>query len=226
MPHSRLRRAIAQRLTESKSQVPHFYLRRTARVDALLDLRSQLNATGSTRISVNDLVVKAAVLAHRRVPAMNVIWTADALRQFDGVDVSVAIAGDKGLVTPVIRNADQLSISGISAAVKDFVARAATGKLKQHELEGGSFSVTNLGMFGVDDFGAIINPPQSAILAVGAGRRAPVVETGPDGTESMVIGTTLQLTLSVDHRAVDGALAAEWFAALIGIVENPLQILL
>ena len=167
------------------------------------------------------------MLAHRRVPAMNVIWTADALRQFDGVDVSVAIAGEKGLVTPVIRERrPALHRRNCPAAVKDFVARAGTGKLKQHELEGGSFSVTNLGMFGVDDFGAIINPPQSAILAVGAGRRTPVVDTGPDGTETLAIGTTLQLTLSVDHRAVDGALAAEWFAALVGILENPLQILL
>ncbi|WP_111765951.1 2-oxo acid dehydrogenase subunit E2 [Nakamurella deserti] len=225
-PHTRLRRAVAARLTQSKQQVPHFYLRRTARIDALLALRTQLNAAATTRISVNDLVVKAAVLAHRRVPAMNVIWTDDALRRYDDIDVSVAIAGDKGLVTPVIRAAQRLSISELSTTVKDFVARAGTGKLKQQELEGGSFSVTNLGMYGIDDFGAIINPPQSAILAVGAGRRTPAVDTHPDGTETLTIATTLQLTLSVDHRAVDGALAAQWFTALITTLENPLQILL
>lgn len=225
-PHSRLRRVIAQRLTHSKQQVPHFYLRRTARIDALLALRAQLNTATTTRISVNDLVVKAAVHAHRQVPAMNVIWTDDALRHFDTVDVSVAIAGEKGLVTPVIRAADRMPIGELSTTVKDFITRAATGKLRQHELEGGSFSVTNLGMYGVEDFGAIINPPQSAILAVGAGRRTPIVDTQPDGTETLTIATTLQLTLSVDHRAVDGALAAQWFTALITTLENPLQILL
>ncbi len=219
--HNRLRRMIAQRLTESKQQVPHFYLRRTARVDALLDLRSQLNAAGQVKISINDLVIKSAALAHRRLPAMNVIWTDDALRQFYDVDVSVAIAGEKGLVTPVIRSADRLSISELSLQVKDFVARAGSGRLRQQELEGGSFAVTNLGMFGVEDFAAIINPPQSAILAVGRVERVPVVNGA-----AVEIGAVMQLTLSVDHRAVDGALAAEWFGIFIGILEAPLQVLL
>ncbi len=225
-PHSRLRRTIAQRLTESKQHVPHFYLRRAARVDALMQLRSQANAATDRRISVNDLVVKAAAVALRRMPEMNVIWTDDALRRFHAVDLAVAIAGEKGLVTPVIRGADRLSVGEVSTVVRDFVTRAGTGQLKQHELEGGAFAVTNLGMFGVDEFDAIINPPQSAILAVGAAQRTPVVDTGADGDETVVIATTLQLTLSVDHRAVDGALAARWLGVLVGILEQPLQILL
>jgi len=221
IPHSRIRRAVAQRLTESKQTVPHFYVQGSAQVDKLLKLRSELNAPGAVKISVNDMVIKAAARAYTIVPAMNVIWTADATRQFEHVDMSVAIATERGLVTPVLRSVEQASVGTVATAVKDFVQRARDGKLRQNELEGGAFSVTNLGMFGVEDFSAIINPPQSAILAVGAARQEAIVRDG-----ELTIGTVMKFTLSVDHRAIDGALAAEWLQAFVGVLNDPIQILL
>jgi pyruvate dehydrogenase E2 component (dihydrolipoamide acetyltransferase) len=219
VPHSRIRAAIAARLTQSKQTIPHFYVRGTARAGKLLKLRRQLNE-GPVRISVNDLVIKAAARAHVLVPAMNVIWTPDAVRSFSSVDVSVAIATERGLVTPVLRSAERLTISSVAAAVKDFAERAKAGRLRQDELEGGSLSVTNLGMFGTEDFGAIINPPQSAILAVGAVREEPVVKNG-----RLKAGTVLRVTLSVDHRPIDGTVAAEWMKVFLSLVEDPVQIL-
>jgi pyruvate dehydrogenase E2 component (dihydrolipoamide acetyltransferase) len=219
VPHSRIRAAVASRLTESKRTIPHFYLRGTARAGKLLKLRRQLNE-GPVRISVNDLVIKAAARAHMLVPAMNVVWTPDAVRSFSSVDVSVAIATERGLVTPVLRSVEQLTLSSVSTTVKDFVERAKAGRLRQDELEGGTFSVTNLGMFGTEDFGAIINPPQSAILAVGAVRQEPVVENG-----KLKAGTVMRVTLSVDHRPIDGAVAAEWMSVFLSLLENPVQIL-
>src|SRR5690606_24738539 len=177
-PHSRIRKAIAARMTESKQTIPHFYLRGTARVDKLLALREQLNQVSPTKISVNDMVIKAAAVAHLEVPAMNVVWTPEATRSFSSVDISVAVATERGLVTPVLRGVERLTISQIAAGVKDFVERAKAGRLQQHELEGGSLSITNLGMYGTEEFAAIINPPQAAILAVGAARQEPVVEDG------------------------------------------------
>jgi pyruvate dehydrogenase E2 component (dihydrolipoamide acetyltransferase) len=219
VPHSRVRAAIASRLTESKQTIPHFYVRGTARASKLLKLRRQLNE-GPVRISVNDLVIKAAVRAHVLVPAMNVVWTPDAVRSFSSVDVSVAIATERGLVTPVLRSAERLTVSSVAAAVKDFAERAKAGRLRQDELEGGSFSVTNLGMFGTEDFGAIINPPQSAILAVGAVREEPVVKNG-----RLKAGAVMRVTLSVDHRPIDGTVAAEWMKVFLSLLENPVQIL-
>src|SRR6476469_8418621 len=221
IPHSRIRRAVAQRLTESKQSIPHFYLQGSAQVDKLLKLRSELNAAGGAKISVNDMVIKAAAHAYKIIPAMNVIWTADATRQFDHVDMSVAIATERGLVTPVLRSVEQLSIGTVATTVKDFVERAREGKLRQNELEGGAFSITNLGMFGVEDFSAIINPPQSAILAVGAARQEPIVRDG-----ELTVGTVMKFTLSVDHRAIDGALAAEWWRAFVAVLNDPIQVLL
>jgi len=221
IPHSRIRRAVAQRLTESKQSIPHFYLQGSAQVDKLLKLRSELNAAGGAKISVNDMVIKAAAHAYKIIPAMNVIWTADATRQFDHVDMSVAIATERGLVTPVLRSVEQLSIGTVATTVKDFVERAREGKLRQNELEGGAFSITNLGMFGVEDFSAIINPPQSAILAVGAARQEPIVRDG-----ELTVGTVMKFTLSVDHRAIDGALAAEWLRAFVAVLSDPIQVLL
>jgi pyruvate dehydrogenase E2 component (dihydrolipoamide acetyltransferase) len=221
IPHSRIRRAVAQRLTESKQSIPHFYLQGSAQVDKLLKLRSQLNAAGGVKISVNDMVIKAAAHAYTIIPAMNVIWTADATRQFDHVDMSVAIATDRGLVTPVLRSVEQLSVGTVATRVKDFVERAREGKLRQNELEGGAFSITNLGMFGVEDFSAIINPPQSAILAVGAARQEPIVRDG-----ELTVGTVMKFTLSVDHRAIDGALAAEWLRTFVAVFSDPIQTLL
>jgi len=221
VPHTRLRRAIAARLTESKQTAPHFYVRGTARVDRLLALRAELNADESTRVSVNDLVIKAVARAHRLVPALNVIWTQDAIRRFDSVDVAVAVATDNGLVTPVLRGVQDTSVGAVSATVRDYAERARAGQLRQAELEGGTITVTNLGMFGTQEFAAIINPPQAAILAVGAARQEPVVQ---DGT--VVVATTMTVTLSVDHRPVDGVDAARWMQVFIELLESPARILL
>ena len=221
VPHSRARQAIAAGLTESKQTVPHFYLDGTARAGKLQRLRAQLNAgTTPVRISVNDLVVKAVARAHQLVPAMNVTWTPEAMLSYETVDIGIAIASPRGLVTPVLRSVEQYTISALAAAAADLVERAAAGRLQQRELEGGSTSVTNLGMFGVERFTAIINPPQSSILAVGAVHDAPIVTNG-----RLRAGSVLQVTLSVDHRAVDGATAAEWMKAFVSLIEHPLQIL-
>lgn len=221
-PHTKLRRLIANRLQESKRTAPHFYLTRHLRVDALLALRSQLNEGATARVSVNDFFVKAAARALVDVPEMNVIWTDDAVVGFDTADISVAVASEKGLVTPTFRGIETMSLATLSARIKDAVARANQGRLQQSELEGGTLSISNLGMFGVDEFAAIINPPQAAILAVGAATARPVV--GPDG--ALEAATVVTVTLSVDHRPVDGAIAARWLDRLATLIENPLQILL
>jgi pyruvate dehydrogenase E2 component (dihydrolipoamide acetyltransferase) len=218
-PHTRLRRAIAERLTASKQTIPHFYVKRSARIDALLALRGQLNEASLRKISVNDLVLRAVGVAHQAVPAVNVVWTDNALRQFESVDVGVAIAGERGLVTPVLRGVESTSPGAIAGQVQDFVRQAGDGTLRQNDLEGGSITVTNLGMFGVDEFSAIINPPHSAILAVGAATKAPIVVD-----DRIEIATQLSLVLSVDHRAIDGALAARWMAALVRALEEPLRL--
>ncbi|MET7392801.1 dihydrolipoamide acetyltransferase family protein [Dactylosporangium sp. NPDC005572] len=220
VPHSRLRRAIARRLTDSKSNVPHFYLRGSARVDALLALRAELNAAAPVKVSVNDLIVKAVAQAHTAVPAVNVMWTDDGMRVFPAVDLGIAVATDGGLVTPVLRAVDRMGVSQVAAAARDFAERAKQGGLKQDELEGGSATVTNLGMYGTEEFAAIINPPQSMILAVGAARREPVVTD----TGDLAPATVLRVTLSVDHRAIDGSLAAQWMRAFVAILEQPLRI--
>jgi len=221
-PHTRMRRAIASRLLESKQTTPHFYLRASVRVDDLMALRVQLNeARPETRISVNDLVIKAAARSHGLVPEMNVIWTADAMRAFDTVDIAMAVATPGGLLTPVVRDVSSLSIGAVATSTRRLVDRARAGGLAQAELEGGSMSVTNLGMYGTEEFAAIINPPQSAILAVGAARPEPVVVGG-----SLAVATVLHVTLSVDHRAVDGAVAAGWLAAFVATVEQPFGLLL
>ncbi|MFE5564006.1 dihydrolipoamide acetyltransferase family protein [Amycolatopsis japonica] len=219
-PHTRIRGAIAKRLTQSKQDVPHFYVKRTVRIDALLTLRAEVNRHATTKISVNDLLIKAIAVAHSRVPEANVIWTDDAVRHFDQVDISVAVASERGLVTPVLRDVVRQSVGAISSTVKTYVERANSGKLQQKDLEGGSISISNLGMFGVDEFSAIINPPQSAILAVGAGRPAPVVVDG-----ALTVATCMELVLSADHRALDGALAARWMNTLVTVLEQPMTLL-
>jgi len=220
VPHSRVRKIIAQRLQESKTTAPHFYLRMSARVDALLALRAQLNASGRVKVSVNDMIVKAAAQALVDVPAMNVVWTDDAVLQAPTADVAVAVASEKGLVTPVIRDVAALSISALSAKIKDAVGRANAGKLSTADLQGGTLTVSNLGMFGVEEFDAIINPPQAGILAVGAAVRRPVVGEG----DTLEIASVLQLVLSVDHRPVDGTDGARWLARLTELLEDPMQI--
>ncbi len=219
-PNSRLRNAIAARLTESKTTAPHFYVRGSARVDRLLALRKEINDGGDIKVSVNDLVVKAVGKAHTLVPSLNVIWTGDAIRHFSRVDVAIAVATESGLVTPVVRGVDRLSLGELATTTADLAARAKDKRLQQSELEGGTISVSNLGMFGTEDFAAIINPPQASILAVGAARQEPVVL---DGT--LAVGTVMHVTLSVDHRPVDGAAAAEWMRAFIGLLESPTRIL-
>ncbi|MFF3057422.1 dihydrolipoamide acetyltransferase family protein [Streptomyces sp. NPDC057909] len=221
VPNTRMRGAIARRLTESKQNTPHFYLRAGARVDALLELRQQINAGQGVKVSINDLLVKAIASAHVGVPAMNVQWNDTSIRHFSDVDIAVAVATDGGLVTPVIRGVDSLSMSGVATATKDLIARAKERRLRQDELEGGTISITNLGMYGTEDFAAIINPPQAAILAVGAVRQEAVVEDG-----AVIIASVLRLTLAVDHRSVDGATAAEWMKAFVDVLEHPLRILL
>lgn len=221
VPHTRMRRAIARRLTESKSTVPHFYLTADVKMDALLALRQQINTAATRRITVNDLVVKAAGLALRDVPEANVSWTEDAQLQYATADISVAIAVDGGLLTPVVRAVESQPLISISTTIGDFVERAKAGKIRQDELAGGSFSITNLGMFGTKQFSAILNPPQSAILAVGAAEPRAIVNDG-----ELVIANIMTCTLSADHRVIDGAVAAQWMNAFKSLVENPLTMLL
>jgi pyruvate dehydrogenase E2 component (dihydrolipoamide acetyltransferase) len=219
-PLSRMRKAVATRLTDSKTTAPHFYVRGVARVDALLQMRADLNDGVDVRVSVNDLLVKAVAKAHQQVPEMNVVWTGDAIRSFTGVDVSVAVATHKGLVTPVLTGVERRTITEVARATQDFAARAREGRLQQSELEGGSVTISNLGMYGVEEFAAIINPPQAAILAVGAAKQEAVVTDG-----QLDVATVLRVTLSVDHRPVDGAIAARWMAAFVALLERPVRIL-
>lgn len=219
-PVTRIRKAIAARLTESVQTAPHFYLRGGARVDRLLALRREINDGGTIKVSVNDLVVKAVARAHGLVPALNVTWHGDVIRHYARVDVALAIATDAGLVTPVIRGVDRLSLGELVAATGDVIARARARRLQQSELEGGTITVTNLGMFGTEDFSAVINPPQAAILAVGAARPEAVVLDG-----AVEVATVMRVTLSIDHRPVDGATAAEWLRVFLDLLENPARIL-
>ncbi len=220
IPHSRMRTTIARRLTESKSTVPHFYLTADLRVDRLLELRREINAIDGVKISVNDLVVKAVAAAFADVPEANTTWSDEGRLRHRTADIAIAVSLDDGLVTPVVRGVESLTVTALSAAIVDLATRAREGKLKQHEIEGGSFAVSNLGMFGTQAFSAIINPPQAGILAVGAARQAPVVVDG-----ALEVGMVMTVTLSADHRVMDGALAARWLAAFTARIENPVSIL-
>ncbi len=221
IPLTGMRRAIARRLTESKTTVPHFYVTAHLRVDRLFALRTEVNAAASRKVSVNDFVIKAVAGALVDVPAANAIWGGDHIRRFDGVDLAIAVAVEGGLLTPVLRRVDASSITDISASVAELAERARAGKLKQDELEGGSFSISNLGMYGVDEFSAILNPPQAGILAVSAAKQQPVVDD-----DRLVVGTVMTVTLSADHRVIDGAVAAEWMAAFTRRIEQPISLLL
>ena len=219
-----MRKTIAARLTEAKQTIPHFYLRRDIQLDALLALRSELNSQLTTRnvkLSVNDFIIKAAALALQSVPAANAVWAGDRVLQLKPSDVAVAVAIEGGLFTPVLKDADSKSLSTLSAEMKDMANRARNKKLAPHEYQGGSFAISNLGMFGVDNFDAVINPPHGAILAVGAGKKRPVVT--PDG--SLGVATVMSVTMSVDHRAIDGALGAQLLQAIVENLENPLTML-
>jgi len=221
VPHTSMRKAIARRLTESKSTVPHFYLNADCQVDELLALRKKINESSSVKISVNDMVVRAVAAAFMDVPEANVVWTPDAMIKYESVDVSIAVSTDGGLLTPVLRGVEKRSLSNIATTIVDLAERSRAGKLRQEELEGGSFAITNLGMFGTTSFAAIINPPQSGILAVGAASQRPIVVDG-----ELTIANVMSVTLSADHRAVDGALAAKWLAAFKVRIENPLTMLI
>ena len=219
-----MRKIIAARLTEAKQTIPHFYLRRDIQLDALLALRSELNsqlAVRDVKLSVNDFIIKAAALALQSVPAANAVWAGDRVLQLKPSDIAVAVAIEGGLFTPVLKDADSKSLSTLSAQMKDMAARARGKKLAPHEYQGGSFAISNLGMFGVDNFDAVINPPHGAILAVGAGKKRPVV--APDG--SLGVATVMSVTMSVDHRAIDGALGAQLLQAIVDNLENPLTML-
>ncbi|HEY8613689.1 MAG TPA: pyruvate dehydrogenase complex dihydrolipoamide acetyltransferase [Roseomonas sp.] len=211
VPHSSMRKVIARRLSEAKQTIPHFYVSIDVELDALMKLRADLNArspkegAGAYKLSVNDLVIKAAAATLRKLPQTNASWTDDAMVIYDDVDISIAVSIPDGLITPIIRKADQKGLATISNEMKDLAARAKAGKLKPEEFQGGGFSISNMGMFGVKEFSAIINPPQAGILAVSAGEKRPVVKDG-----QLAIATVMTVTLSVDHRAIDGALAAEW----------------
>jgi pyruvate dehydrogenase E2 component (dihydrolipoamide acetyltransferase) len=227
VPHSSIRKVIARRLTEAKSTIPHFYVSMDVEIDAMIKLLNELNAKspkdgdGAYLITINDLVIKASAATLRRVPAVNAAWTDDGMALFDDVDISVAVAIPDGLITPIVRKADQKGLAMISREMKDLAGRARAGKLKPEEFQGGGFSISNMGMFGVSEFAAIINPPQSAILAVAAGQKRPVVKN-----DSLAIAMVMTVTLSVDHRVVDGALGARWLREFKRIVEDPLSLLL
>lgn len=221
IPLTGMRKAIARRLTESKSTVPHFYLTTECKVDALLAMREQINAVSAVRVSVNDLVVKAVAAAFIDVPDANVTWGDNVLIKHGSVDISIAVSTQGGLVTPVVRNVTAKSVTAVSEEIKDLAARAQDKRLRQDELEGGSFSISNLGMYGTLEFAAILNPPQSGILAVGAAVDQPIVVDG-----QLSVGKVMRCTLSADHRAVDGALAAQWLAAFTKRIENPVTLLI
>ncbi|MGH7062893.1 MAG: pyruvate dehydrogenase complex dihydrolipoamide acetyltransferase [Stellaceae bacterium] len=221
-PLSAMRRVIARRLTEAKQTVPHFYLTIDCEIDALRKIRGDLNAkSDSYRISVNDFVIRATALALRQVPAANASWSDEAILQWDSVDIAVAVALDDGLITPIVKHADRKGLAAIASETKDLVARARAGRLKLDEFQGGTFSISNLGMYGVREFAAVINPSHGGILAVGAGEERPVVKNG-----ALAIATVMSCTLSCDHRAVDGAVGAQFLAAFKQLVEDPLTMLL
>jgi pyruvate dehydrogenase E2 component (dihydrolipoamide acetyltransferase) len=218
-----MRKIIAARLTEAKQTIPHFYLRRDIKIDALMAFRAQANGQLEVRgikLSVNDFIIKACAMALQSTPAANAVWAGDRLLQLSASDIAVAVAIEGGLVTPVLKDADQKSLSALSAEMKDLAVRAKGKKLAPNEYQGGSFSISNLGMFDIDNFDAVINPPQSAILAVGAGKKKPVV--GPEG--NLTVATIMSVTMSVDHRAVDGALGAQLLDAIVKNLENPISL--
>ena len=227
VPNTTMRKVISRRLLESHQTVPFFFVTLDMEIDALLKLRAELNAKSpkdgpaAYKLSVNDFVIKACAATLRRVPELNASYTEDNMVLYDDVDISVAVSLPTGLITPIVRKADQKGLSTISTEIKDLGARAKSGKLKPEEFQGGTFSISNMGMFGTKQFTAIINPPQAAILAVGAGEPRPVVKNG-----ALAVATVMTCTLSVDHRVADGALGAQWMAEFKKIIEDPLSLLL
>ncbi|WP_428375470.1 pyruvate dehydrogenase complex dihydrolipoamide acetyltransferase [Lichenicoccus sp.] len=226
IPNSNVRRVIARRLSDAKQSIPHFYVSIDVELDRLLALRAELNASspkegpGSFKLSVNDMLIKAAAVTLRRVPRVNASYTDEAIIQYDDVDIAVAVSIPDGLITPIVTKADAKSLSLISNEARALIKRARDGKLKPEEFQGGSFSISNMGMYGVKAFSAIINPPQGAILAVAAGEKRAVVRSG----DRIEVATMMTCTLSVDHRVIDGALAAEWVSVFKSVVESPMSL--
>jgi pyruvate dehydrogenase E2 component (dihydrolipoamide acetyltransferase) len=223
IPNNSIRKVVARRLVESKQTVPHFYLTIECNIDRLMKTRAEMNeqADGKYKLSVNDFVIKACAAALKAYPAANTAWTDEAILQFENADISVAVSTPNGLMTPIVKAAEGKGLKQISDEVKDLAKRARDGKLKPDEFQGGTFCVSNLGMYGIQEFGAIINPPQSCILAVGAGEQKPYVEKG-----EIKIGTFMKCTLSVDHRSVDGSVGAEYLQILKRYIENPIAMIL
>ena len=226
IPNTTMRKIVAERLSASKRDIPHFYLSVDCDVDALLALRKDLNAKspqgeGAYKLSLNDFIVRAVALALRQVPAANATWTDEAVLHYTSIDVSVAVATEGGLITPIIRSADNKGLAAISNEMKDLAGRARDAKLMPEEYQGGGFTISNLGMLGIKEFAAVINPPQSCILAIGKGEQRPVVKDG-----ALAIATMMTCTLSVDHRSVDGSVGASFLAAFQGLIEEPLTMLL
>ncbi len=215
---SNMRQVIAQRLTESKQNVPHFYLTVDCQVDKLISLKNEINsADENNKVTINDLIIKAVAFSMKKFPDINSSWIDNKILKYSNVDISIAVALDDGLITPIVKNADKKGILSISKEVKDLVSRARSGKLKPEEFQGGGFTISNLGMFGIKAFSAIINPPQSCIMAVGASKKQPIVMN-----EKIEIAEIMTVTLSVDHRAVDGALGAKFLNSFKHYIENPL----
>ncbi len=222
IPHTNMRKVVARRLSESKQSVPHFYVTIEAQIDELLSLRKRLNeGLTDQKISVNDFMIRACALSLMEIPEINTAWTDTYVRQYASADISVAVSIEGGLITPIIKNAERKSIIAISKEMKDLAERARTGKLAPHEFQGGTFSLSNMGMYGVTSFSAIINPPQACILAVGAGMERPIIKNG-----SIIPATLINLTLSVDHRVVDGSMGAKFLNVLKKHLENPALILI
>jgi pyruvate dehydrogenase E2 component (dihydrolipoamide acetyltransferase) len=229
VPHSSMRKVIAKRLTEARATIPQFYVSMDIEIDAMIALLATLNgksppkdSPGAYLVTINDMVIKAAAATLRKVPGVNASWTDDAMALYDDVDISVAVSIPDGLITPIIRHADQKGLATISREMKDLAGRARAGKLKPEEFQGGGFSISNMGMFGVSAFTAIINPPQAAILAVAAGKKRPVVNAAGE----LAVATVMTCTLSVDHRVADGVMGATWMRTFKQVVEDPLSLLL
>lgn len=222
IPLTSMRKTIARRLTEAKQTIPHFYLTVESEMDNLMAMRKELNSRSDAyKISVNDFIIRASALALKRIPAANACWGGDKILQYKDIDISVAVAIEGGLITPVIRNADQKGLAAISDEMKELAGKAKDGKLMPEEYQGGCFSISNLGMFGIKEFSAVINPPQAAILAVGAGEQRPVVKDG-----ALATAMVMSVTLSCDHRVIDGAMGAELLKHFKGFIQEPLTMML
>lgn len=216
-----MRKTVAKRMSEAKSTVPHFYLTIDCEIDALLAARKRLNEALDAKVSVNDFIIKASAHALMAVPEANVTWDGDAILRYPTADISVAVAMDGGLITPVLRGCEHKGLKQLSEEMRDLATRARDKKLKPEEYQGGSFSISNLGMFGIKDFAAVINPPQGMILAIGAGEKRPVARAG----DQIEVATIMSVTLSCDHRSVDGALGARWLQHFKRLIEDPVQML-